>query len=125
MAEDKAMHVKMAFLYIQSGEWYKAVEEYKILLKEDPYDPHVYNMMGDAYAKKKDDKKAFESYLESRELYTKLGNMQKVSNIDKKISKLSSDKMDIKQRQQLTSFTKSQEAENLATEGKLEEAVAY
>jgi tetratricopeptide (TPR) repeat protein len=33
--------------------------------------------------------------------------------------------MDIKQRQQLMSFAKSQEAENLAAEGKLEEAVAY
>ena len=125
MAEDKAMHVKMAFLYVQSGEWYKAIEEYKILVGGDPYDPHVFNMMGDAYAKKKDDKEAFDAYLQSRELYTKLGNMQKVTNIDKKISKLSSDKMDIKQRQQLMSFAKSQEAENLAAEGKLEEAVAY
>ena len=125
MAEDKAMHVKMAFIYVQSGEWYKAIEEYKILVRGDPYDPHVFNMMGDAYAKKKDDKEAFDAYLQSRELYTKLGNMQKVTNIDKKISKLSSDKMDIKQRQQLMSFAKSQEAENLAAEGKLEEAVAY
>src|ERR1039457_3434933 len=125
MVEDKAMHVKMAFIYVQSGEWYKAIEEYKILVSGDPYDPHVFNMMGDAYAKKKDDKEAFEAYLQSRELYTKLGNMQKVTNIDRKISKLSSDKMDIKQRQQLMSFAKSQEAENLAAEGKLEEAVAY
>ncbi len=125
MPEDKAMHVKMAFLYVQGGEWYKAIEEYKLLLSMDRYDPHVYNMMGDAYAKKKDDKEAFEAYLESRELYGKLGNAQKVTNIDKKIAKLSPDKMDIKQRQHLNSFTKAQEAENLAAEGKLEEAVAH
>ena len=123
--EDKPMIVKMAFLYVQGGEWYKAVEEYKKLIAMDPYDPHVYNMMGDAYAKKQDDKDAFEAYLESRELYGKLGNMTKVANIDKKISKLSPDKMDIKQRQKLLSFTKTQEADSLAGEGKLDEAVTY
>jgi len=125
MADDKALIVKMAFLYVQSGEWYKAVEEYKKLLSLDPYDPHVYNMMGDAYAKKQDDKDAFDAYLESRDLYGKLGNMAKVANIDKKIAKLSPDKMDIKQRQKLLSFTKTQEADVMAAEGRLDEAVAY
>ena len=48
MTDDKAMIVKMAFLYVQGGEWYKAIEEYKKLLSMDPQDGHVYNMMGDA-----------------------------------------------------------------------------
>ena len=125
MSDDKALIVKMAFLYVQGGEWYKAIEEYKKLLSLDPYDPHVYNMMGDAYAKKQDDKDAFEAYLESRDLYGKLGNMTKVVNIDKKIAKLSPDKMDIKQRQKLMSFTKTQEADAMAAEGRLDEAVTF
>ena len=123
--EDKTMIVKMAFLYVQSEEWYKAIEEYKKLLRMDPRDPHVYNMMGDAYAKKKDDKDAFEAYQESRELYSKLGNMAKVAAIDKKVSKLSPDRMDPQQKRLFLTITKSQEAERMAAEGNFEEAVAH
>ncbi len=125
MADDKAMIVKMAFLYVQSEEWYKAIEEYKKLLQMDHYDPHIYNMMGDAYAKKKDDKEAFESYQESRELYAKLGNTAKVSAIDKKIAKLSPDRMDSQSKRLFLTITKSQEAERLAAAGNLDEAVAH
>lgn len=124
MSEDKAMIVKMAFLYVQNEEWYKAIEEYKKLLQVDRYDPHVYNMMGDAYAKKKDDKEAFGAYQESRELYSKLGNMAKVSAIDKKIAKLSPDRMDPQAKRLFLTITKTQEAEKLAAEGNLDEAVA-
>ena len=125
MSEDKAMIVKMAFLYVQSGEWYKAIEEYKKLLALDPDDPHVYNMMGDAYAKKQDDKDAFQAYLKSNELYAKAGNTSKVAAIDKKIARLSPDRMDLQQKRLFLSVTKTQEAEQMAAEGKVEEAVAY
>ena len=63
MSEDKNIIVKMAYLYVQSGEWYKAVEEYKKLLAMDPEDAHVFNMMGDAYAKKEDDQDSFDAYM--------------------------------------------------------------
>lgn len=123
--EDKTMIVKMAFLYVQSEEWYKAIEEYKKLLRMDPYDPHVYNMMGDAYAKKKDDKDAFDAYQESRELYAKLGNMAKVAAIDKKVAKLSPDRMAPQQKRLFLTIIKTQEAERMAAEGNFDEAVAY
>jgi len=125
MAEDKAMMVKMAFLYVQSGEWYKAIEEYKKLIALDPEAAHVYNMMGDAYAKKDDHVEALQAFLKSKELYDKQGQFNKITGIDKKISKLSPEKMDTKQRHFFLSITKTQEAENLAAEGKLEEAVAH
>ncbi len=99
MSEDKSMHVKMAFLYVQSEEWYKAIEEY--------------------------DKEAFEAYQESRDLYSKLGNMAKVAAIDKKVAKLSPDRMDPQQRRLFLSITKTQEAERMAAEGNFDEAVAY
>src|SRR5260221_6840008 len=96
MADDKAMHVKMVFVHVQNGEWYKAIEEYKKILALDPYDPHVYNMMGDAYARKKDDKESFEAYLKSRELYDKLGNLEKVASVERKIAKLSTSNLETK-----------------------------
>jgi tetratricopeptide (TPR) repeat protein len=125
MPDDKAMIVKMAFLYVQNGEWYKAIEEYKKLLQIDPQDPHVHNMVGDAYAKKKDDREAFLAYQKSREIYAKQGNMGKVTAIDKKVSKLSPEFSDIQQKHLFQSITKSHEADSLAFEGKFEEAVAY
>jgi tetratricopeptide (TPR) repeat protein len=125
MPDDKAMIVKMAFLYVQGEEWYKAIEEYKKLLVFDPQDAHVHNMMGDAYAKKKDDADAFQSYLKSKEIYEKQGHSNKIASIERKIAKLSPDRMDIKQKQFFLSITKTQEADHLATEGRLDEAVAY
>ncbi|HVZ81744.1 MAG TPA: tetratricopeptide repeat protein [bacterium] len=125
MSEDKAMIVKMAFLYVQGGEWYKAIEEYKKLLAMDPEDAHVHNMMGDAYAKKKDDVDALQSYLRSKEIYERQGQTNKIANIDKKIGKLSTDRMDIKQKQYFLSITKTLEADRLAAEGRLEEAIAF
>src|SRR5581483_10383139 len=98
---------------------------YKKLLAMDPEDAHVYNMMGDAYAKKKDDADAFQTYLKSKDIYEKQGQINKVVSIEKKIAKLSPDRMDIKQKQYFQSITKTQEADRLAAEGKLEEAVAY
>ncbi len=119
------MIVKMAFLYVQGEEWYKAIEEYKKLLAFDPQDAHVHNMMGDAYAKKKDDADAFQSYLKSKEIYEKQGQSNKVASIERKIAKLSPDRMDIKQKQYFLSITKTQEADRLAADGRLDEAVAY
>ena len=89
MADDKAIIVKMAFLYVQGGEWYKAIDEYKKLLAFDPEDAHVHNMMGDAYAKKEDHAEAFQSYLKSKEIYEHQGHSSKLASIDKKIAKLS------------------------------------
>lgn len=125
MAEDKAMIVKMAFLYVQSGEWYKAIEEYKKLIAMDPEDAHVFNMMGDAFAKKKDDTDALQSYLRSKEIYERQGQSNKIANIDKKIGKLSTERMDIKQKQYFLSITKTLEADRLASEGQLDEAIAF
>ncbi len=125
MPDDKANIVKMAFVYAQEGEWYKAIEEYKKLLILDPGDAHVHNQMGDAYAKKKDDLEAFQSYLKAREVYERQGNALKVANVDKRIAKLSPDSMDIKQRQFFRSLTQTQEAEGMAAEGRTEDAVAH
>ncbi len=125
MADDKSMLVKMAFLYVQSGEWYRAIEEYKKLLAIDPEDAHIYNMIGDAYAKKEDHADAFQAYLKSKEIYERQGMFNKIPTIEKKIGRLSPDRMDIKLRNLFNSFTKTQAADGLFAEGKFEEAVTY
>jgi tetratricopeptide (TPR) repeat protein len=125
MSEDKNLIVKMAYLYVQGGEWYKAIEEYKKLLVLDPEDAHVFNMMGDAYAKKEDDQDAFDGYMTARALYSKQGNFGKVSSIEKKIQKLNTGRMDLKRRHIYDSVTKTLEADRMAAEGNPEEAVTF
>ncbi|MGH7739609.1 MAG: tetratricopeptide repeat protein, partial [bacterium] len=124
-SEDKNIIVKMAYLYVQSGEWYKAIEEYKKLLALDPEDAHVFNMMGDAFAKKEDDPDAFDAYMTGRSIYSKQGNFAKVASIEKKIQKLRSEALDLKRRRVFDSVTKTLEADRMAAEGKPEEAVSY
>jgi len=123
-SEEKVGIVKMAFVYTQNGEWYKAIEEYKKLLALDPDDPHVYNMMGDAYVKKNDDQDALDCYAKSRELYSAVGNFNKVGFIDKKIAKLNPDRMDVKHRRLQSGIGKTVEADVIAQEGKVDEALA-
>jgi len=123
-SEEKVGIVKMAFVYTQNGEWYKAIEEYKKLVLLDPEDPHVCNMMGDAYVKKNDDQDALNAYVRSRELYSALGNFNKVNSIDRKISKLNPDRMDVKHRHLQAGVTKTVEADVMALEGRLDEALA-
>lgn len=125
MVEDKSLIIKMAFLYVQSGDWYKAIEEYKKLIAENPEDAHVYNMMGDAYAKKQDDADAFQSYQKAKELFEKQGQTNKISNVERKIAKLNPERMPPPLRKAYLTISKSQEAEKKATEGNLEDAISH
>ncbi len=125
MVEDKPLIIKMAFLYVQSGEWYKAIEEYKKLLVDNPDDAHVHNMMGDAYAKKQDDADAFGSYQKAKELFDRQGQVNKVQNIERKISKLNPERMPPPLRKAFLTISKSQEAERKASDGNVEDAIAH
>ncbi|HVM33652.1 MAG TPA: tetratricopeptide repeat protein, partial [bacterium] len=90
-----------------------------------PEDAHVHNMMGDAYAKKRDDADSFDAYMTARALYSKQGNFAKVSSIEKKIQKLDPGLLDLKRRHVFESVTKTLEADRMAAEGNPEEAAAY
>jgi len=125
MVEDKAIIIKMAFLYVQSGEWYKAIEEYKKLISDNPEDAHVHNMMGDAYAKKQDDAEAFQAYQKAKELFEKQGLPLKIANVEKKIAKLNFDKIPPDLKKAFRTISKSQEAEQKISEGNVEDAVAH
>jgi tetratricopeptide (TPR) repeat protein len=125
MVDDKAIIIKMAFLYVQSGEWYKAIEEYKKLLADNPEDAHVHNMMGDAYAKKQDDADAFQSYQKAKELYERQGLSAKIANVEKKIAKLNFDRIPAELKKAFRTISKSQEAEQKATDGNVDDAITH
>lgn len=124
MTEEKVNIVKMAYLYASNGEWYKAVEEYKKLLAMDPLDPHVLSMMGDAYAKKGDDAEALAAYRKARSLYEKVGNFPKMQGLDRKIGRLNLDRLEVKDRHFVQGIRRILEADQLAAEGRVDEAVA-
>ncbi len=125
MVEDKAIIIKMAFLYVQSGEWYKAIEEYKKLLADNPEDAHLFNMMGDAYAKKQDDAEAFQAYQKAKALFESQGLPLKIANVEKKIAKLNFDKIPPELKKEFRTISKSQEAEQKASDGNVEDAIAH
>jgi tetratricopeptide (TPR) repeat protein len=125
MADDKAMIVKLAFVYFQTGEWYRAIDEYKKLLTYDPEDAHAYNCIGDAYAKKNDNTEALQNYLKAMELFERQGNRSKMLSIERKIAKLNPDRMDYQQKRLHLTIVKTQEADRLASEGNMDEAVAH
>jgi len=117
--------VKLAFVYFQTGEWYRAIDEYKKLLTYDPNDAHAYNLIGDAYAKKNDDVESLQSYMKAIELYERQGNRGKVLSVERKIAKLNPERMDYQQKRIHLTIAKTQEADRLAAEGNMDEAVAY
>lgn len=123
MSDEKQMIVKLAFVYTQNGEWYKAIEEYRKILALEPQNASMYNSIGDCYARKGDDQDALDSYWKARELYQEQMNAAKAQGVEKKIAKLNPDLLDPRHKSQWRALQKSSEADALAQEGKLEEAL--
>lgn len=122
--EEKVNIVKMAYLYSSNGEWEKAIGEYRKLLALDPLDPHVLSMLGDAYVKKGDSASALEVYRRARKLYEKIGNYSKIQGLDRKIGKLDVQGLSIPDRHFVQGVQKILEADRLAQEGQVDEAIA-
>jgi tetratricopeptide (TPR) repeat protein len=121
--DEKSTMVKMAMIYSQNEEWYKAIEEYKKLLTLEPENAHIFNVMGDAFFKKGDDQDAMDCYLKSKHLYTDQSQQAKVASLNAKIAKLSESKLDVLHRRQYNGICKIALADKLAREDKLSEAV--
>jgi tetratricopeptide (TPR) repeat protein len=124
MSDEKQMIVKLAFVYTQNGDWYKAIEEYRKILALEPDNPAMYSSIGDAYSRKGDDQDALDAYWKARELYSAQCNSAKVSLIEKKLAKLNVDRLDPKHRGVIRTLQKTAEADQMAQEGHLEEALA-
>lgn len=123
MSDEKQMIVKLAFVYTQNGDWYKAIEEYRKILVMEPNNASIYSSIGDAYARKGDDQDALDAYWKAREFYSSQGNSLKIALIEKKLSKLNVDRLDPKHRSVIRTLQKTAEADQMAQEGRLEEAL--
>jgi tetratricopeptide (TPR) repeat protein len=92
-AQDKKIVVKMAHIYSQEEKWDKAIEEYKKLLILDPNDLNIQSMLGDMYLKNGSISEAYTIYVKLRNVYNAMGDQDKISNINKKISLLESSEL--------------------------------
>jgi tetratricopeptide (TPR) repeat protein len=90
MAFDKRKALQTALVYTQQGRWDKAINEYQAILKSDPADLSVYNMLGDLYARIGNKEGAISYYLKLGELYRADGLSVKAIAVYKKIIKLDS-----------------------------------
>jgi tetratricopeptide (TPR) repeat protein len=124
MGDEKQLIVKMAFVYTQNGDWYKAIEEYRKILQLEPTNATMYNSIGDCYARKGDDQDAMDAYWQARDLFSSQGNCAKALSVEKKLSRLSLDRMDPKHKNQLRTLQRTVEADVMAQEGRTDEAVA-
>ena len=88
MAFDKRKALQTALVHTQQGRWDKAISEYQAILKSDPTDLSVYNMLGDLYAKIGNKEEAISYYLKLGELYRADGLSVKAIAVYKKIIKI-------------------------------------
>jgi pilus assembly protein FimV len=88
MPFDKRKALQTALVFTQQGRWDKAISEYQAILKSDPTDLSVYNMLGDLYARIGDKEEAISYYLKLGELYRADGLSVKAIAVYKKIIKL-------------------------------------
>jgi len=88
MAFDKRKTLQTALAYTQQGRWDRAINEYQAILKADPSDLSVYNMLGDIYARIGNKDEAISYYLKLGELYRADGLSVKAIAVYKKIIKL-------------------------------------
>ncbi|MBI4650604.1 tetratricopeptide repeat protein [Candidatus Desantisbacteria bacterium] len=86
---------KNASEYYQQGKWDKAVDIYKKILKTDPDNIQVFNMLGDVYVNKNDMDKAYEEYKKAADAFENQGLLNKAIAINKKILRIQPDSIDI------------------------------
>lgn len=88
MAFDKRKALQAALAYTQQGRLDKAIAEYEAILKADPNDLSIYNLLGDLYARTGATKEAMDKYLKLGELYRADGLAVKAIAVYKKVVKL-------------------------------------
>ena len=78
MAElDKRHLLKSAYNYTQAGQWDRALEEYRKLIRGFPDDPNIHSMVADLLAKKGDHAGAARAHVDAARLYKAAGSDEK------------------------------------------------
>jgi len=88
MAFDKRKALQAALAHTQQGRWDKAINEYQAILKADPNDLSVYNLLGDLYARIGKKEEAISYYHKLGELLQADGLSVKAIAVYKKVIKL-------------------------------------
>ena len=84
----KESHYRPHLAFTQQGRWDRAINEYLAILKADPSDLSVYNLLGDSYARIGDRDEAISYYERLGDLYRTDGLSVKAIAVYKKIIKL-------------------------------------
>lgn len=88
MAFDKRKALQTALAFTQQGRLDKAIAEYQNILKADPNDLNVLNMLGDVYARTGNRAEAISHYMRLGDAYRKDGFAAKATAVYKKVIKL-------------------------------------
>ncbi len=113
-AEEKKLHIKLAYGYYQNKEYRKAIGLYEKIYKDDTEDFNVLNMLSDTYFKADLKDKALEAYADTLMLLEKKGHYEKILRLAKKILKNFPDDQRIKTRLKNSLRSLMKEAERKA-----------
>lgn len=95
MSFDKIKTMRNAERFLANGKIKAAIDEYKIILENEPRDFSTLNILGDLYAKASENKEAVDCFMQVAEHYNKQGFSHKAIAIYNKISKLNPDSTEI------------------------------
>lgn len=98
MSFDKTKATRNAEKYLAQGKIRAAINEYKLIVENDPKDFNTLNMLGDLYVKNSDKKEAVMCFTRVAEHYAKQGFAQKAIAIYNKISRLQPDSLEVSAR---------------------------
>ncbi|MBI5416939.1 tetratricopeptide repeat protein [Candidatus Poribacteria bacterium] len=88
---DKDRLFRDASEYYQQGKWDKAIDVYNKILKIDPDNLNVFNMLGDVYVSKNEISKAYEKYKKAADAFENQGLLNKAVAVNKKILRVNPD----------------------------------
>lgn len=121
--EEKKIIVKVAYNYFQSGQWDRALEEYKKLIAIDPMDFLVHNMMAEIYSRKGEKKSAINEFLNAANLLRATNNLEKAIHAYNHVGKLDPENEEAKSKKEETVRTRIAEIEELQRRGSVKNAL--
>jgi tetratricopeptide (TPR) repeat protein len=117
--EEKRIIVKVAYNYFQSGNWDRALDEYKKLIAIDPMDFLVHNMMAEIHTRRGDKTEAVREYLHAASLLRATNNMEKALLAYGRVLKLDPQHQEAREKTEEIVRTRLVEADEYLRRGSL------